>query len=734
MLNSGSTFPRSLLPASQRIFVAALASMVLGALVAIFVLAEPWFGVAFRSRANPGDSGATVGAVEVIAISPEAVALLGSEPQRLRALASEHAQSEVLPSDLVEDPDVFDTYAEMNVFFARQTKLRALVASGAVNLILADGRSLLLQHRERTLSTLPRTFWFQLACGTLGFLISFWVYTLRPRDRAVWVFSVLGTTIMVFTFAAASYSSRTLAISGTTFRVLSSLNHLGAVSFGAALVVLFLKFPSKIVKMHFALIFVGTLLLWWACDALHLAPNQDVGSRLPIAFSTVVALLFALLQRYRATQAQDRALLRTFGAAVLVGATLFVATTLGPTLRGSTPLIPQAYAFGFFLIMHAGLALSLRRHSIFKLSQASYAVLVWGAFGLLLLVIDAGLVLLLKGLQGVATTMALMLCGLLYLPARTWLWQRATGTKVKGNQAILEAFDIAFKPEEAGKVAWRGLFQRVFDAAEVDLLEHEHAPHPMVLHDAATLDVPSVGPMPPMRVSYLFRGKMLAGEGEAKLAAELCEALRRGLQTRTAFQRGANTERERIAQDLHDDVGARLLTGVYQDAIDDIHATLREALGEVRSIVRELTGKPVQWGEVLNSLQVETTLRCRAADIAIDWEHDPSTESLSEGSARALRSSCRELVSNSIKHSHAKNLHVSARMTEGLLLFEVCDDGKGWEDCSKEQAGYGLINLRKRASTVGGTMNWETGPQGTRALLKIPLSLPTQHVSERELA
>ena len=67
-------------------------------------------------------------------------------------------------------------------------------------------------------------------------------------------------------------------------------------------------------------------------------------------------------------------------------------------------------------------------------------------------------------------------------------------------------------------------------------------------------------------------------------------------------------ERKRIAADLHDDLGAKLLTIVHTSESERISTLAREALEEMRLSVRGLTGKPVRLADALADWRAETVI------------------------------------------------------------------------------------------------------------------------------
>jgi two-component system sensor histidine kinase DevS len=248
---------------------------------------------------------------------------------------------------------------------------------------------------RRPLSDLPGVFWFQVCAGVIGFLVSLWVFVLRPGVVGVRMFALAGMMILGFTAPAAVYSTRELAIDGGLFRALSTLNHLGAISFGVGLVGIFVMFPTPLVRPRVLWVLPAVFIPWFVLDATRIAPDQSWGSRVPIMLETLLAIAFAIVQWRRAKgDARARASLRWFGVCVLTGASCFVFSVVGTTILGMLPPIPQGYSFGFFLLMHVGLALGLRQTRLFELNELSYLVLFWVVGALALVALDAAVLLL----------------------------------------------------------------------------------------------------------------------------------------------------------------------------------------------------------------------------------------------------------------------------------------------------------------------------------------------------
>ncbi len=185
-------------------------------------------------------------------------------------------------------------------------------------------------------------------------------------------------------------------------------------------------------------------------------------------------------------------------------------------------------------------------------------------------------------------------------------------------------------------------------------------------------------------------------------------------------------ERKRIAADLHDDLGAKLLTIVHTSESDRISTLAREALEEMRLSVRGLTGKPVHLIDALGDWRAEVVMRLGQANILAEWK-SPADEIEHTFQARSYVQTTRilrESVSNIIKHSGATHATISSAVQDGDFILTIQDNGQGIpsELDGRLDRGHGMASMKSRAKQMHGQCLVESGPGwGTVIRLTIPL-------------
>jgi signal transduction histidine kinase/YHS domain-containing protein len=247
----------------------------------------------------------------------------------------------------------------------------------------------------------------------------------------------------------------------------------------------------------------------------------------------------------------------------------------------------------------------------------------------------------------------------------------------------------------------------------------------MTQGDFSTLGQPIDGPR---EVEDLRRAIDVLGEH--------VEQFHRGMHASVAALTTAQeTERGRLARELHDDIVQRLIAlgqGVdrAQRALDREPSSAQERLGQLRGdittavqAVRAVIGdlRPPALEELGLLPAVEFLLQ-RAEpgrpDVTIDIKG--STRRLDPQSELALFRIVQEAWNNIRRHAQATRARFTFDYTRNALVVTIEDDGRGFVP-DAGQAGWGLIGMRERAALVGGSIAVQSAPgHGTRVVVRMP--------------
>lgn len=206
------------------------------------------------------------------------------------------------------------------------------------------------------------------------------------------------------------------------------------------------------------------------------------------------------------------------------------------------------------------------------------------------------------------------------------------------------------------------------------------------------------------------------------------QQLRQRLGRESALQaaEAAAREREAIYNDLHDDLGARLLQLVYEAPTPAQADLARATLQDLRDVVSRSRGAPATLEQLLADIRGEATQRLAAVGIGLRWEqpHTLPSGPLSPERALHLYRIVREAISNALRHAQAQGLRMRVRVDGARLDLELTDDGTAGPPPPGAD-GRGMHGMRERAGELHGDIAWLPGTEGgTKVLLSVPLAAP----------
>ncbi len=198
------------------------------------------------------------------------------------------------------------------------------------------------------------------------------------------------------------------------------------------------------------------------------------------------------------------------------------------------------------------------------------------------------------------------------------------------------------------------------------------------------------------------------------------------------MEQAVTDERERIYRDLHDDVGAKLLSLVYRAGSPSAADLARSALQDLRDVVSRSGSDRFRMDEVAADWRAECEKRLAEAAIPLAWSQYGALGEviLSQPQVLNVGRVLREAVTNVIRHAQAGGVWIELGSDGHRLALRVCDDGvglKGGEPAAATPGsgpgGRGLRNMDARAARLGGVLLRRQAPQGgLEVLLELPLA------------
>jgi two-component system sensor histidine kinase UhpB len=211
-----------------------------------------------------------------------------------------------------------------------------------------------------------------------------------------------------------------------------------------------------------------------------------------------------------------------------------------------------------------------------------------------------------------------------------------------------------------------------------------------------------------------------------RLESERRESARRAL----LVQEG---ERQRIARELHDEVG-QTLTGVMlqvegmagtipdelREQLDELRETARQGTEEVRRIVRRLRPEALEDLGLQSALAALATASGDQAKVRIERRLEHAAP-LSEEQELVVYRIAQEALTNVVRHANADEVELRLEHTDEDVILTVRDDGCGLAS-GVFRSSHGILGMRERAMLIGAQLTITSPPSGgTEVRLSIPL-------------
>lgn len=243
------------------------------------------------------------------------------------------------------------------------------------------------------------------------------------------------------------------------------------------------------------------------------------------------------------------------------------------------------------------------------------------------------------------------------------------------------------------------------------------------------LELGSQASMESLAAHLALPGMVCLGVGYA------AETLRRfERQRRKAERLAIETERRRIAWELHDSAkqrihAAHLVISSLAGSTDETTGRIvDQALTELRAAAAEMESSVAELQEPLLGRPLDVALRERAEQLTVAGGPDISvTGRLPElpplQAAHAYRVGA-EALTNAVRHAGARRIEVALEQRDGLAHIAVSDDGAGLPEAPRP-GSTGMLAMRSRARSIGGRLR--LGPnedgRGTLVTLEFPLGV-----------
>jgi signal transduction histidine kinase/Tfp pilus assembly protein PilF len=186
-------------------------------------------------------------------------------------------------------------------------------------------------------------------------------------------------------------------------------------------------------------------------------------------------------------------------------------------------------------------------------------------------------------------------------------------------------------------------------------------------------------------------------------------------------------ERIRVARELHDSVGQKLILltkKIKSSGDENLECLAGNTLEELRSVSRGLHPITIERFGVTAAITSMINEVDKNTNIFFTSDIDNIDAKLSKDTALHLYRIIQEVLNNMVKHAEAKTAFITVEANENAIKATIKDNGKGFEfsKASKKHHSLGMKTLMERAKIIKSKLHINTQPnKGTEVLLTIPV-------------
>jgi signal transduction histidine kinase len=149
----------------------------------------------------------------------------------------------------------------------------------------------------------------------------------------------------------------------------------------------------------------------------------------------------------------------------------------------------------------------------------------------------------------------------------------------------------------------------------------------------------------------------------------------------------------------------------------------RSALGELRRSVDGLRNDPLSGEPLLAALGRLARTFTSETGVRVTIRGPQRALELPEPTEFAIYRIVSEALSNVHRHANARRVETSVEMSDGGVIVTVADDGRGF-DPQSAKGGVGILGMRERAISLGGTLQVRSGnDRGTEIVATLPIAV-----------
>lgn len=623
---------------------------------------------------------------------------------RLAGIKTEQGLLKLTPALQAFDPLAIPLFSEQNRHYQQQGLIHQALSNPAGVIFVTDaGKAVTLTPKLSTpIATIPWLFWVLCLVNLIAPIVGALVWTYRPYQKDSLYLLLHSLLYYVFAVNSAAVAAVEFYMEPTTLKINLVLQVIG-INFAAALILVILsRLPKSLTQGYW---------LFWLIMGITAASTLNYHAQwfetpvhifyMQYPFLYTITIIVVLIQRHHTRhQPNERIALYILATAFMLPNTFIIALYVTPILMGSPTLVDVIIVRLLFIPIPIGLAIGILRYRLFDIEFWWLKSLIWLLGGCLVTLIDLSLTALLHASATYTLALSIIIAGFVYFPLRQWLLAKLVPSDRESLQDFLPAFSLNMANATSAT-----MFEQGWQAS---LLQRYHPLHLSRLEQKLTkvelsdnglhLLIPTIKGDQSYRLSGKQRAAHLFNRKDVKYVEALLTIARMVSNASEDRKQVILEERQRIMHDLHDTMGARLLSLAHQAPQAAYKQQILQAMQTLRETVRvSVKSNPLSLNEHLADWRVEIAERCEHAGASLHWQQasELDTEQIQARRLLDLSQTLRELVTNALKHASPSDLSIKITRSPTHLELHLAHNGN--ISCpSTWIEGTGLKSMTKR--------------------------------------
>ncbi len=661
---------------------------------------QPWLGLSFIT---PSEGDGLV--IASIAKNSPAFNHLKSN-QRVRFIKGTY---NVVPLNrqLLKATDVFPTYKTFNTNLIYHQHVADILQEQIITFVLDNGQEITITpEKQHPISAIPIIHFFYLLSGffCVGIGLLLWWY---QRELFVTHFILIAGAGTLVYYLSVVLQYRELALPADWLHATAVACNTGAnVSVWGCFAV-FMVYPLRVfgnrstwMLLLFILLLVINSVLQWVEFPFHAYMFQ---------FALMGLGIYSLLfWQWHITRQHpvEHAIVKLFIIMMTTPTLLVMLLWVIPVILGNPVWILHELARFVFVPIALGWTIAVSRYKLFNIEKWWLISVIW-LLGITVVLVPYGIFVYVMNFSPIpAFCLASIIGGILYFPmGQRFLFRllpELSDSIDDTSSNLIYSLQTATTDAESQDI-WKKVLKKHFQPITIKCLTGKQE-EIAFKEEGQVIHVPNIVAGSSYRLFGKSQGSRLFNKQDVNAMQSLLILARSILRASRAREEAIFVERTRIMRDLHDSLGARLLSMAQRSHVDADEA--HEALQTLRDTVHLSTmSQQSDLLALLGEWRLETLERVEIANARLHWRVDISEDELKMSAERVLllRSFLRETISNALKHTQPENIFIRIEQSSKYLKIRVSNDGymvtpETW------RLGFGLSHLRQRLMRAGGRL------------------------------